>query len=98
MINFPEAASDNGPITGYRIIVTCSIAQLSENDMPNYHEAVRRGIPYYVAAQLDADVRITWFSLLLKKILGCSYTKEIFVFAGMGKELYCGRWTALRRL
>lgn len=57
VIKFSQATSDNGPITGYRVIVTCSIAQLNEEIMPNYYDAMKKGITYYVAAQLGSDVR-----------------------------------------
>ncbi|XP_034240900.1 putative tyrosine-protein kinase Wsck [Thrips palmi] len=63
VIQFSEASSDNGPITGYRVIVTCSIAQLNENIMPNYYDAVKKGITYYVAAQLDADAWMRNFTV-----------------------------------
>ncbi|KAK3914589.1 Putative tyrosine-protein kinase Wsck [Frankliniella fusca] len=52
VIRFNEGVSENGPITGYRIVVICGIAEFDQELLDSYYNAEKKGLPYYIAASL----------------------------------------------
>ncbi|KAE8747457.1 hypothetical protein FOCC_FOCC005788 [Frankliniella occidentalis] len=52
LIKFTEGMSENGPVTGYRVVVICGIADFEPDLLDSYYNAEKKGLPYYIAASL----------------------------------------------
>jgi hypothetical protein len=59
VIQLLPAVNENGPITAYRIVVIYGIRQgeFRKDMLKSFHEAASEGIPYYIAAELNPQVR-----------------------------------------
>ncbi|KAJ1526242.1 hypothetical protein ONE63_009398 [Megalurothrips usitatus] len=55
VIKFEEGISENGPITGYRIVVLCGLAEFDPELLDSYYNAEKKGLSYYITASLDAE-------------------------------------------
>jgi hypothetical protein len=59
VVQLSPAVNENGPITAYRIVVVYETGrQAFRQDMlKSFHEAELEGLSYYIAAELDPQVR-----------------------------------------
>jgi hypothetical protein len=58
-VELSPVVNENGPITAYRVVVVYEDGRSSfrEDMLKSYQEAVSEGLPYYIAAELDPQVR-----------------------------------------
>jgi hypothetical protein len=59
MIQLSPMVNENGPITAYRIVVVYGVGQgeFRKDMLKSFHEAQSEGIPYYITAELNTQVR-----------------------------------------
>lgn len=62
-IKIHEGASDNGPISGYRIVVICGLAEFDQDLLDSYYNAESKGLSYYISAELGPDVSYQFGSI-----------------------------------
>lgn len=60
-LKFDEGISENGPITAYRIVVICGLAEVDEDLLDSYYNAEKKGLSYYITASLEPDVSLRIF-------------------------------------
>jgi hypothetical protein len=59
VIELPQMANENGPITAYRVVVVYEGGRSAfrKDMLKSFEEAESEGLPYYIAAELDPQVR-----------------------------------------
>jgi hypothetical protein len=60
MIQLSTMVNGNGPITAYHIVVVYGVGQgeFRKDMLKSFYEAQSEGIPYYIAAELNPQVRL----------------------------------------
>jgi hypothetical protein len=59
VVQLPPVVNENGPITAYRIVVVYKAGHeaFRKDMLKSFHEAESEGLSYYIAAELDPQVR-----------------------------------------
>lgn len=59
LIALPPVVNENGPITAYRVVVVYEGGRSAfrKDMLKSFQEAESEGLPYYIAAELDPQVR-----------------------------------------
>lgn len=59
VIQLSPVVNENGPITAYRVVVVYGVGQseFRKDMLKSFHEAESEGIPYYITAELNPQVR-----------------------------------------